>query len=96
MRGVMKMDIKEYKLVYSPEKEKPKTNDKLTYIKTPVVSHKCGRGADEFEYFGRINTAFIDWPVFFSKYQISYCPFCGVKLPINIGKKETGTQKENE
>jgi len=51
------------------------------------ITHYCKSDNSQPSFDGILNVSkWIEWPVFVEQYRISYCPWCGKKLPINMDK----------
>jgi len=50
---------------------------------TTKVAHICKADNSLPSFEGEVAEASILWPVAFGRYRMSYCPWCGLKLPLS-------------
>lgn len=50
------------------------------------VAHVCSCDNSCPSFEGEVAGNSISWPVAFGRYRISYCPWCGLKLPLELNK----------
>lgn len=61
---------------------------KVSHVITKVV-HVCHCNTPAIDVFeGEVTARNIKWPVLNGKWSMSYCPWCGLHLPLNLPTKE--------
>ncbi|GAG00093.1 unnamed protein product, partial [marine sediment metagenome] len=62
-----------------------KAETKITQV-IKRVTHYCKCDNSMPSFHGIIGSSkWIEWPIFNEQYRISYCPWCGKKLPHELG-----------